>query len=73
MSYSPDQPPTDSVLRRHWEQMRTSVSPGGPARAVEQPAQARPGVGNRPAPTTAPAAEPPTKGLRGWLGRLFGG
>jgi len=68
-----DQPPTDSVLRRHYEQLRAARSAAPPAAAPS----AAPRPASAPAPTRAapPAAppEPPAQGVRGWLGRLFGG
>ena len=69
-----NQPPTDSVLRRHYEQLRAAQSVG----AAPPPPAARPVPTPSPAPAAvraAPAASaaPQSKGIRGWLGRLFGG
>ncbi|HYN77259.1 MAG TPA: hypothetical protein VES73_05650 [Lamprocystis sp. (in: g-proteobacteria)] len=66
-----NQPPTDSVLRRHYEQLRAAQN------AASTPPTVRPA-----APPSAPTAvravpaapaKPQDKGIRGWLGRLFGG
>jgi hypothetical protein len=56
-------PPTDSVLRRHYEQLRAAA--GTPIRTPPPATRQAP-------PAVAPAASP-SRGLRGWLGRLFGG
>jgi hypothetical protein len=65
-----NQPPTDSVLRRHYEQLRASRA-AAPAPQSAAPKPASPASAPRPAP--APAFENKAKGVRGWLGRLFGG
>ena len=66
-----DQPPTDSVLRRHYEQLRAARSAAPPA-AAPSPAPRPAPAPTRTAPPAAPP-EPPAKGLRGWFSRLFSG
>ena len=78
--------PTDSVLRRHYEQMREAARSGagsGPApRAPESTVRSgSPPPASHPAPTPEPATghSPPAPaatdqgGFFGWLKRLFGG
>ena len=76
--------PTDSVLRRHYEQMQQAAESSADADRAEQPAQPaatspEPPAG-RPEPTpapqpaaTAPATSDQGGGFLGWLRRLFGG
>ena len=83
MSQAPDfmdRPPTDSVLRRHYEQLRAAavVVPAAdkPAGVSSARSAAAPPAPSAPAArgTSAPVpARPEAKGLRAWLGRLFGG
>ena len=66
-----NQPPTDSVLRRHFEQLDAAQN------AASAPPTVRPAAPPS-APTTvrvvpAAPAKPQVKGIRGWLGGLFGG
>ena len=62
--------PTDSVLRRHYEQMQQAArSSGGSSRAPEQPTPAV----SRPTATPESAASSQGGGFLGWLKRLFGG
>jgi hypothetical protein len=65
----PNQPPTDSVLRRHYEQLRAAQA----ATPAPAPAPAPSAPRAAPAAAPAPAAKPQATGVRGWLGRLFGG
>jgi len=64
-------PPSDSVLRRHYEQLRAAQTMGG--------SEASPSSSSASAPMQAPAANraaepsPARGGLMGWLRRLLGG
>ena len=53
--------PTDSVLRRHYEQQQGRSGAGQPAPAASAPAQ------------PAPLPDAASGGLFGWLKKLFGG
>ena len=61
-----DQPPTDSVLRRHYEQLQAARAAARSASPAARPAPT-------PAATPATPAAPEASGIKGWLGRLFGG
>jgi hypothetical protein len=56
-------PPTDSVLRRHYDQLSAAAAAG---------TSAPPAPTARSAPTPPPA-KPESQGVRGWFSRLFGG
>ena len=65
--------PTDSVLRRHHEQMRQAARPSADPGHVPGPAE--PASPPTPDGDPAPAPEPSTGqggGFFGWLKRLFG-
>ena len=76
--------PTDSVLRRHYEQMQQAAGSSADADRAEEPAQPAatppepPASRPEPAPAPQPTAGAPADasrggGFLGWLKRLFGG
>ena len=75
--------PTDSVLRRHYEQMQqaagSSVDSDGAQEPTEPAATPPETPASRPEPTPAPppaadaSAASNQGGFLGWLKRLFGG
>ena len=76
--------PTDSVLRRHHEQMQQAAGsnadgdraeePTRPAATPPEPPAGRPEPTPAPRPAaTAPATSDQGGGFLGWLKRLFGG